>query len=1193
MAATEEDNQTVKYQPQDAEAGKVEIKSPAKNRHKGTPLMPGEKDDKKAKSSILFERASPTWWNLQFDSAILENQHQKNFFSQYRRRFQFALIYIVVACIAWAVFFYMTEHANWLPFLVGSIMCLVVTVAVLTFTFTPPYKRLHFHTSAIFIIILCAFLLLNFVYVGTDLTPVGSFTGTIAILVLLYTVIPLPLYACISIGVGHSVLFEVLSAFRTSMQGPQFILARALLHVAIHLIGIYSFFNSQARKRSTFLKVGQSIITRRELEDEKRLKSEMINSLMPAKVAREIMKSREEEEEAEEARRRPSEGEKEQGGKITFRTFLMSQLQDVSIVFADIVGFTKMSSGKSASELVSLLNDLFGRFDVICDKTGCEKISTLGDCYYCVSGCPEPRADHAICSINMGIGMCKAIVQFDIDHNEDVNMRVGVHTGTVLCGLVGTRRFKFDVWSNDVTLANTMESEGEPGRVHISESTYGFVKDLDLFIIEDAKEVPDIRFHKVLIEDYNAETQQFQIRHVQEQATIKTYFVIGRKDKISSPASPRSPVETGGGDAEAAVKGDAADPSSPDNVKIVLEEQDEAPTPAPAAVEVPTVVEGETTSDSQSSATKATAPQTETNHVEGQGENGGSPALLQDNVTDLEDPDISGTDREETETALLSQIKRTLTHEDEDKLLIESMEGNKEVETYLHRPPINNCTLSFLEARNERQYQNKYLKGDSSGKTLAAPRISAFCDMMVSVIFMTLISVACFLGFPIRLPWIIFFAFGMLVEVVFLIPLLLGICGNSSPSLRMLQLSHTVYSRHICGGILTVLPAVAVLVNFWCNTFDSRSDTDAFLCIVLLVSLLHFFNFTMLSSWMKSSLATIFAIILVVLVVMGTCKDAPASTASPENVTMVYDAVDSGALLMGINSSIPVTVFSLFDAEHPKRFEIILDVIIILLLIWYLNREFEIAYRLSFHGDLQALRDRQQMQTEKEQADWLLHNIIPAHVSDIIKENSSHTCYSQNYTDVGVVFAKISNFDDFYDESFEGGKEYLRVLNELISDMEELFDDPAFKDVEKIKTIGSCLMVASGLNPLRKENKDPNAHLYALMDFCVGLLTKVDQFNLEIFNFDFEMALGFNIGEVTAGVIGTTKLLYDIWGDTVNVSSRMYSTGKSGRIQVTEDCAKKLEGKFDFEYRGQTFVKGKGDLNTYLLVKKKDGATWE
>ena len=81
----------------------------------------------------------------------------------------------------------------------------------------------------------------------------------------------------------------------------------------------------------------------------------------------------------------------------------MQLQEDVTILFADIVGFTRLSSGLSAAKLVNLLNDLFGRFDYLCDQMACEKVATLGDCYYCVSGCPEPDPNHAFNCVKMGL----------------------------------------------------------------------------------------------------------------------------------------------------------------------------------------------------------------------------------------------------------------------------------------------------------------------------------------------------------------------------------------------------------------------------------------------------------------------------------------------------------------------------------------------------------------------------------------------------------------------------------------------------------------------------------------------------------------------------------------------------------------------------------------------------------------------
>ena len=521
-----------------------------------------------------------------------------------------------------------------------------------------------------------------------------------------------------------------------------------------------------------------------------------------------------------------------------------------------------------------------------------------------------------------------------------------------------------------------------------------------------------------------------------------------------------------------------------------------------------------------------------------------------------------------------------------DNQLIECMNQQSNVRDYLFHPPINPCTLNFTDSRLERQYREHYVQDHDNevAATMAQPRFSAMADLVASLIFYVLISVCCFLGFPVSPAWVVVCIIGLVFEIILFLPLLFDIVF-SRHILPCVERFIGWIPRHVIGALLASLPPIAVYSNFSCVLFSELQEVKLFYCILLIGSLLHFCNFTMLSSWMKSSLATVAGLVLLILIAIGVCIPSYPTT---DITTQLNTTMSTLAYVNLTDGSTPGSLIP--EGTNPLRFEIYLNMLLLLILVWFLNREFEINYRLSFHGDYQATHDQLTMQAEKEQADWLLHNIIPEHVSQVLKETSR---YCKNHKDVGVIFAKVCNFDDFYDESFEGGREYLRVLNELIGDFEDLFDEEKYKDVEKIKTIGSCLMAASGLNDnTRNMNKDPNAHLYALMDFACDMLAKLDQFNAEIFNFDFEMSIGFNFGPVTSGVIGTTKLLYDIWGDTVNISSRMYSTGVAGSIQVTEITADKLKDVFEFKYRDKIFVKGKGDMNTYLLTKKKDGVTW-
>ncbi|MCT7976006.1 adenylate/guanylate cyclase domain-containing protein [Laspinema olomoucense] len=153
-------------------------------------------------------------------------------------------------------------------------------------------------------------------------------------------------------------------------------------------------------------------------------------------------------------------------------TTIADQFTDVTVLFADIVGFTTLSSRISPTELVTLLNEIFSEFDRLADLHGLEKIKTIGDAYMLVGGLPEPKADCAIDVAEMALDMQQAIKQFNLTHQENINIRIGINTGSVVAGVIGQKKFIYDLWGDAVNIASRMESHGLPGSIQVSEDTY-------------------------------------------------------------------------------------------------------------------------------------------------------------------------------------------------------------------------------------------------------------------------------------------------------------------------------------------------------------------------------------------------------------------------------------------------------------------------------------------------------------------------------------------------------------------------------------------------------------------------------------------------------------------------------------------------------------------------------------------------
>ena len=150
---------------------------------------------------------------------------------------------------------------------------------------------------------------------------------------------------------------------------------------------------------------------------------------------------------------------------------------EVTILFADIVNFTPMSAKLTAAEVVGVLNEIFCAFDMLSERRGLEKIKTIGDAYMVGAGIPIPRDDHAEVVAEMALDMLEVIKAFNRRHGTDLSMRVGINSGPVVAGVIGTKKFVYDIWGDAVNTASRMESQGLKGGIQITEATYKHLKD--------------------------------------------------------------------------------------------------------------------------------------------------------------------------------------------------------------------------------------------------------------------------------------------------------------------------------------------------------------------------------------------------------------------------------------------------------------------------------------------------------------------------------------------------------------------------------------------------------------------------------------------------------------------------------------------------------------------------------------------
>ncbi|XP_068034367.1 adenylate cyclase type 3 isoform X2 [Anomalospiza imberbis] len=828
-------------------------------------------------------------------------------------------------------------------------------------------------------------------------------------------------------------------------------------------------------------------------------------SILPKHVADEVLKD---------MKKDPSQKELQQ-----FNTMYMYRHENVSILFADIVGFTQLSSSCSAQELVKLLNELFARFDKLAAKHHQLRIKILGDCYYCICGLPEFREDHAACSIRMGLAMVEAIASVRERTRTAVDMRVGVHSGAVLGGVLGQKRWQYDVWSTDVTVANKMEAGGIPGRVHISQSTVDCLKG-----------------------EFEVEPGEGGSRcdYLRDKGIV-TYLVVVPKQGLRHGVN---------------------------GVKLSLTSSHGVSPPAVATAEPNGSLSPEPPDDAERGRS--------------------SSAELDDDDDDdgeAPNPSFPNPRRRLRLRDLAERVAGAAQNEQElNQLLNEALLERESIQALKGKSTFR-LSLRFTDPDMETRYSVE--KEKQSGAAFSCSCVVLFFTALVEAVID---------------PWLVTnyvtFAVGEVLLLGLTLCSLAAVFPRAFPK-KLVAFStwidRTRWARNTWAMAAIAIVTAADIVDMlgcrrdrWMATNGTSgpprgggcADQPKYYSYIALLALVATVMLVQVSHMVK---LTLMALI--------TAATGAVNFSAWEPIFDQYDR------RRGQHSS---------SVLVPSKYSMTAMIFVVMLSFYYFSRHVEKLARTLFLWKIDVHDQKERVSEMRRWNEALVANMLPEHVARhfLGSKKRDEELYSQSYEEIGVMFASLPNFADFYTEESinNGGIECLRFLNEIISDFDALLDEPQFRCITKIKTIGSTYMAASGVTPDAGANgfgakKEPRSekerwqHLADLADFALAMKVTLMNINYQSFN-NFMLRIGMNKGAVLAGVIGARKPHYDIWGNTVNVASRMESTGVMGNIQVVEETQQILkEYGFRFVRRGAVYVKGKGELLTFFLKgREKPGS---
>uniref|UniRef100_A0A1B0D5W6 adenylate cyclase n=1 Tax=Phlebotomus papatasi TaxID=29031 RepID=A0A1B0D5W6_PHLPP len=902
------------------------------------------------------------------------------------------------------------------------------------------------------------------------------------------------------------------------------VVSEALFLLGINLLGLYYRLTFEITIRRTLLDRRQCVEGNLVLKFQREQERNLLLSILPEHTADALEKDI-----SHMIRRiRNERNNSSENGKSTaimafwrgheissYGSYYAETHDDVTILYSDVVNYTKMTTKLKVKPLVETLHELFVKFDQASEENGVLRIKFLGDCYYCVAGVPAKNANHAKSCIDLGLRMIKDIQEVRQKRDLDINMRIGIHSGSIISGLIGACKWQYDIWSRDVVIANRMESTGEPGKLHISQQTLNLLRGNYVFTegTEKAKNDPILNEHN-----------------------IKTFL-------ITPPMTPESIV------------------SNP------LDDSTRRQSRMGSGVQR---LLNRTTITLPARTSELTSVKN----------------FMQDSIEHFRQ--------------IMRQINVEMTRElnlmpigkFHFNKIFSGSKGRRQTEIDLEKNQLTSLSMIFLcfkDRRDEWPFLNE------------TDHLLKYSILAVFVIYILVFAIQ-----TLNQPYGLKFSYATLIGAIVLLvfvpfawfkKLWLILTPETDEDVPAAPVPKWKITRNI----------------FRFSNWIPRNAVARTMIYIVSISLLTMLSFIHLTRVRETTLEMDKQILNTSDI---STNLIPSKYINAWAVThCLILTICMNFLFLKIHFMIKFSVGLLIYAQVAHVMALFFTFITIHLV----DRQSEYISRIDYNWKQQLLRKQREAELTKDTNNFLVHNILPAHVAEIyINQKQRDELYHEEFDDVAVMFATITNFNFQADA--------LNILNGIICDFDErLLMKQRTVHIEKIKVAGWTYMAACGLqsrwgdssstiggqpelgvrvsdgrrkytfgresdnNTVRKVKRkltkitDP---VYVLTEFALELMEALRNFNEENFSAfnERQLRIGISNGEIMAGVVGSSKPLYDIWGDAVNMASRMDSTGQPGKIQVTPNTAQRLKNLgVQCECRGFREIKGAGQILTYFV----------